>query len=270
MLIDFHTHCFPEKISKRAIKVLEENIIKIQGKNYPARNDGSVQGLKQNMLEDHVDYSVVLPIATTVSQADSINLYAKEIDGKDGIISFGSVHPMQNDYSRVLEEIYESGLKGIKLHPEYQGVYIDSPEMIRVLKKADELGLYIVFHSGHDIGMPGPVHCLPEQLSHILDYVSGEKIIAAHMGGWKFWDDVEKYLVGTPIIFDTSYVSGFIDDEQFLRIIRNHGSEKIVFGTDLPWKTAAESKEYIDSVGLTKGELDNIYYKNAVRMLDII
>lgn len=269
MVIDFHTHCFPDKISSRAIKNLEENIFKIQGENFPARNNGSLQGLKQNMQVDNIDYSVVLPIATTITQSGTINSYAKEINGKDGIISFGSVHPMQDDYDRVLEGICESGLKGIKLHPEYQGVYVNSPEVIRVLKKADELGLYVVLHSGRDIGMPEPVHCIPEHLNHVLDHVSGYKIIAAHMGAWQLWNDVEKHLVGTPIIFDTSYLKDFIDKEQLLRIIRNHGADKIVFGSDLPWMTAGESQSYLNSIGLTKQELDSIYYRNAVKMLDI-
>ena len=97
MIIDFHTHVFPDKISKRAIHSLEDNIVKIQGENFPARTDGSLGELLKTMKEDNVDYSVVLPIATTVTQSTSINKFAAEINGHNGIISFGSVHPLQND-----------------------------------------------------------------------------------------------------------------------------------------------------------------------------
>ncbi len=225
--------------------------------------------LLETMDKDGVDYSVVLPIATTPKQSGSINRFAKEINGKDGIISFGSVHPLQEDWEYVLEEIKQDGLLGIKLHPEYQGVYVTSDEVKRILKKCEELDLYVVFHAGADIGMPEPVHCMPECLNHLLDYVSGDNIIAAHMGGWNKWDDVEKYLVRTPIRFDTSYVKGFLDKDQFRRIVRNHGAEKIVFGTDHPWQRAYEAIEYIDSIGLTDDELDKIYYKNAAEMLEI-
>ena len=135
MIIDFHTHVFPDKISKRAIHSLEDNIVKIQGENFPARTDGSLGELLKTMKEDNVDYSVVLPIATTVTQSTSINKFAAEINGHNGIISFGSVHPLQNDCEKVLEEIKEAGLLGIKLHPEYQGVFVSSPEIKRILKK---------------------------------------------------------------------------------------------------------------------------------------
>ncbi len=269
MLIDFHTHVFPDKIAKRAIESLESNVIRMQGKNYPAVTDGSLGELIRTMAEDGVDYSVVLPIATTVRQSESINRFAREINGKNGIISFGSVHPMQEDYERVLEGIAEAGLRGIKLHPEYQGTFVTSPEVKRVVKKATELGLYVVFHAGRDIGMPEPVHCMPECLNSLLDYVDGSKLIAAHMGGWKLWDDVEKYIVGTPIMIDTSYVGGFMSPEQFKRIVETHGSEKILYGTDHPWERAYDSKRFVDSIGLKQEELDNIYFKNAIRLLDI-
>lgn len=269
MIIDFHTHAFPDKIAERAMINLEQNIVDIQGKSYPARGKGTVDSLIEHMHGGGVDISVVLPIATTVKQSASINRFAREINGKNGIISFGSLHPMQPDWEETLEEIKESGLKGIKLHLEYQQVYLTSPEVVRILKKAEELGLYTVFHAGRDIGMPEPVHCKPECLRQILDHVKGDKIIAAHMGGWQSWDEVEKYLVGTPIMFDTSYVKGFISPEQFKRIIRDHGSEKIVFGTDMPWQAPREAVEFIESVGLTDEELQNIYFKNAVRILDL-
>lgn len=269
MLIDFHTHCFPDKIAYRAIESLEENVRNMQGKDYPARTRGTLSELKNTMKEDGVDYSVVLPIATTPKQAPSINKFACEINGKDGIISFGSVHPMQSDWEEVLENIKSSGLKGIKLHPEYQGTYVTSPEVKRVLKKCEELDLYTVFHAGSDIGMPKPVHCEPECLRQVLDYVSGEKIIAAHMGGWREWDDVEKYLVGTPIIFDTSYTSGFMDNKQFVRIVKNHGADKIIFGTDSPWQRASEMRDYIEKLPLEYDELEKIYYKNALDILGL-
>lgn len=269
MVIDFHTHVFPDKIVKRAIETLEGNIVNIQGEEYPARTDATLGELIRTMKEDGVDYSVVLPIATTVRQSDSINRFACEINGKDGIISFGSIHPLQDDYEEVLEKIKEAGLIGIKLHLEYQGVFLETKRMINILKKTEELGLYVVFHAGSDIGMPDPVHCTPESLSHILGYVRGDKIIAAHMGGWKMWEDVERFLVGTPIMFDTSYVGKFIDAEQFRRIVRGHGSEKILFGTDHPWERACENMRFVNGAGLDKDELENVYYRNAARILGI-
>ena len=269
MVIDFHTHIFPDKIAERAIDTLENNILKIQGRRYDAVIGARIADLKQSMKRNGVDECLVLPIATTLTQWHTINEFAQSINNKDGIYSLGSLHPFQDNWEEALYDIKEKGLRGIKLHPEYQDFYVDCPESLRLLKKCEELDLIVVLHAGNDVGAPPPAHCLPDRLHHTLRYVSGEKIVAAHMGGWAAWDEVEKYLVGTPLYFDTAYTLSHIKEEQLMRIIRNHGSEKILFGTDSPWQKQGETIEQFEALDLTKEEKDNIFYKNAKKLLQI-
>lgn len=269
MVIDFHTHIFPDKIAERTIDILENNILKIQGVRYDAVIGARLADLKQSMKNDGVDACLVLPIATTLTQWHTINEFAASINNKDGIYSLGSLHPMQENWEEVLYDIKEKGLRGIKLHPEYQNFYIDCPESLRILKKCEELDLIVVLHAGNDVGAYPPAHCLPDRLHHVLDYVSGEKIVAAHLGGWSAWDDVEKFLVGTPIYLDTAYTLSYISEEQLMRIIKNHGSEKILFGTDSPWQPQGKTIEQIEALDLSQEEKDNIFYKNAKKLLKI-
>lgn len=269
MIIDFHTHIFPDKIAERTVEVLKDNVEKIQGFRHPAYTKATVEDLKRSMKENNIDYSVVLPIATAPKQTESINRFAAEINAKDNIFSFGSLHPVQENFEEILEGIKAAGLLGIKLHPEYQQFYIDSPEVIRILKKCEELGLYTVLHTGKDIGILPPVHCSPDRLVRVLDHVNGDKIIAGHLGGWLEWDDVEKYLVGTPIKLDTAFITDYISTEQLLRIIKNHGSEKILFATDSPWENQGTDAKYFMELELDKCDLDNILYKNAQKILDL-
>ena len=269
MVIDFHTHAFPDKIAQKTIDVLLDNVKKVEGSDHEAYTDGTMSGLRQSMKEKGVEVSLVLPIATTVRQSTSINTFAHENNGKDGICSFGSVHPMQEDWEEVLSHIKDLGLLGIKLHPEYQQFYVDSPDGIKVLRKCEELGLLAILHAGNDIGVEPPVHCTPKHLANALQYVSGKGIIAAHMGGWRMWDDVEKYLVGTNIIFDTAFSLFEMDEEQIVRIIKNHGSKKIVFGTDSPWEDAKMTIAKIKSLPITDEEKDDIFYKNAMKLLKL-
>lgn len=266
MYIDFHTHIFPEKIAGRVLAVLKDNAERESGQPQKAHTDGTAEGLRKSMRENGIDISVALPIATKVTQAEGINRFAVEVNSPD-IVSFGSVHPMQDDWESVLEGIADAGLKGIKLHPQYQQVRVDSPEVIRILKKADALKLYTSIHAGIDIGMPPPVMCTPKMLSHVLEEVSGKYIIAAHMGGYKMWDEVEKELVGKALYFDTAFVKGYIDREQYRRIIKNHGSEKILLASDSPWENIGDTIDELKSLGLDGAELDNIMYKNALRIL---
>lgn len=267
MIIDFHTHIFPDKIADRVIATLESGIHNRYKDNVKAVICGTLDALRQSMAENGIDYSVVMPIATTLTQSGSINKFAKIVNETDGLFSFGSLHPMQEDWESVLYDIKEKGLLGIKLHPEYQQFYIDSPESLRLLRKCEELDLTVVLHAGKDHGVEPPVHCMPDRLKHALEYVKGDNIIAAHLGGWDSWDEVEKYLVGTPVYFDTAYTVDFIDREQFLRIVKNHGSKKILYGTDSPWEVQSHAAQYINSLPLTDEEKADIFYKNAQKLL---
>ena len=236
MLIDFHTHAFPDKIAERAITSLENSLLEFTGDESRSRANyrGTLNGLRDSMKKNGVDISVVLPIATTVTQSESINSFASKINGKCGIISFGSLHPMQENVEKELVRIKELGLKGIKLHPEYQGFYINSPESLKILKKAEELGLFVVLHTGKDLGMPEPIHCPPQLLRDALNHVSGKNIIAAHMGGYLLWDDVLKYLVGTDIMFDTSYCLGEMPKDIAKEIKPIKGIKEVTTGFENP------------------------------------
>lgn len=269
MLFDFHTHIFPDKIAEKTIQTLEKNILETEGVAAHACLSGTLLELKESMHRYHIDGCLILPIATTLTQSKTINDFAASISGKDHIYSFGSIHPMQKDWEQELERIKDLGLLGIKLHPEYQGVYIDSPEAIRVLKKAEKLGLVVVLHAGHDIGIRPPVHCMPQHLSHVLSEVDGSNIVAAHMGGWRAWDEVEEYLVGSNLNFDTSYCLRDMPKKQFLRIIEHHGADKIVFGTDSPWEVQGDTADFLRSLPLSQSDYDKIAFQNAKKLLNL-
>ena len=268
MVIDFHTHAFPDKIAKRALQSLVDGAVRASNCKLVPVTDGTVSGLKKIMSECNIDLSVVLPIATRVTQSESINNFAESINCEN-IISFGSLHPLQEDWEYCLKDLAERGFKGIKLHPEFQDFFIDSKESVRILRLAEDLGLYTVIHAGKDVGFLPPVHATPEKIKNTLDYISGKYLVCAHLGSWSMWDDVKKYLVGTKVSFDTAYTANSADKEQTLRIIRNHGADKIIFGSDAPWQSPKSTLEFIRSLGLTETELELIEYKNAKRILGI-
>lgn len=269
MIIDFHTHIFPDKIAEKTLKILSDNILRTEGVRSVPETDGTVDGLKKSMAENKIDYSVVMPIATTVTQSNTINNFAASINGKDNVFSFGSVHPMQENVESELSRIKSLGLRGIKLHPEYQGVYVDSDECVRVVEKCMELGLLVLFHAGRDIGIQPPVHCEPKRLRRLIDMTGADNIIAAHLGGWRMWDEVEKYLVGQKLYFDTSYSLHEISEEQFLRIIRNHGADKILYGSDSPWQKQDFCRSIIEKLPIDEDEKMRIFYKNGAKLMGL-
>ncbi|MBE6762913.1 MAG: metal-dependent hydrolase [Ruminococcaceae bacterium] len=266
MTIDFHTHIFPDKIAPATIAHLE----KIGG--IPAHTNGTAQDLLRSMDEAGIDRSVVLPVVTKPSQFDSINRFAAQINQEhDRLISFGGIHPDNDDIEAKLDFIVASGLKGIKLHPDYQGVFIDDERNVRILREALRRNLYVVIHAGIDIGLPDPVHCTPARTAAVLNELKTDpddpRIVLAHVGGWRMWDDVETYLVGKAVYLDLAFSLGQIDNEQLLRIIRRHGAERILFASDSPWGNQQADRQCFESLPLTQDERDFIAWKNAKMML---
>ena len=64
MVIDFHTHMFPDKIADQTITFLAE-VCQI-----PPQTDGTYTGLSESTKKGGVDLSIALPAMTKPSQFD--------------------------------------------------------------------------------------------------------------------------------------------------------------------------------------------------------
>ncbi len=267
MLIDFHTHVFPDKIAASAISGLEARA------NIRACTDGTVSGLLSLMNREGVDKSVVLPVVTSPKQFDSINRFSAE-SSKDCLIFFGGIHPDCDDLESKVDELYKMGFLGIKLHPDYQKTFINDEKYIKIIRRALEHGMYITIHAGVDIGLPDTVHCPPELAAKLLDAIDdinqGEpRIILAHMGGAEQPLDVIRYLCGRNVYFDTGYTIDKDDPALMKQIIKTHGAEKILFATDAPWNSPKNCIRAIESLDLSNTEKEMIFYKNAEHILKL-
>ena len=267
MIIDFHTHNFPDKIAASVIAKLEST------GSMKASTDGTLDGLKKSMHKAGIDISVVLPVITSPKQFDSVNRYAAETNGKDGIISFGGIHPDNEDIEDKLNYIKSLGLAGIKIHPDYQGVYIDDERYIRIISYAVSIGLYVTTHAGFDPAFPDIIRCTPERALNMLDKVYGGKepdkprIILAHLGSLDETNKVIDMIAGKNVYLDTAVMLDRLPEEKILRLIRKHGTDKILFATDCPWADQTKFVNIINSLNLTDTERELITHKNALCIL---
>ena len=173
------------------------------------------------------------------------------------------------NYKEILKEIKNLGLKGIKLHPDYQDMYFDDIRYEHIVDTASELGLITVVHAGADPKCPKDVHCTPKMARKLLDDVKPEKLVLAHMGGNEMWDEVEKYLVGQNVYFDTGVILDRMPEEQFLRMVHMHGADRILFGTDSPWADQKKFVTLFDQMPLTEEEKMAVFSGNAKKLLGI-
>lgn len=290
MIVDIHTHTFPDRIAAGAIGALsrEAHII--------SHTDGTINGVLSSMDEANIDVSVVVPVATSPSQVVKVNdssirnneKYFDEAATTSArrVLSFGCIHPEFADYRAELRRISEHGIRGIKLHPVYQKCDIDDIKFLRIIDCAAENGLIVLTHAGIDIGFPGVVHCSPQMCRNVWKKIGDFKFILAHMGGWTNWDEVPYHLADTGVYLDTSFSSesieplddGYWDDkdtrmmdaDQYMEIIRAFGPDRILFGSDSPWTDQKRSREFIEKLPLSGDELRLILGGNAERILDIL
>ena len=264
MIIDMHTHCFPDPLAEKAMPMLALR----SGNPCPAF-DGTASGLKESVLSGGADRAAVLNIATNAHQQKKVNDFAASINNRSGICAFGSVFPDAPDALYELERIKSLGLKGVKLHPEYQQFYADDEKMKPLYKKISELGLITVFHAGQDYGYPAPFHCMPDNLANALKWFNSP-VVAAHFGGLGCSYEVLEKLCGLDVYFDTACCCGRIPRDAALKIVEKHTSKKILFGTDCPWSNASIEMRLIDSLGLSEYEKNDICFSNAQKLLGII
>lgn len=282
MIIDFHTHTFPENLAGRAIARLAASS---RAKNYL---DGTADALQVSMKEAGVDYCVLLPVATRPSQQEDINRAAIEANKhseETGLISFGGIHPGNEDYREILRRLSENGVKGVKIHPVFQRVAIDDIRYLRIIECASENGMIVITHAGYDIGFPGEDFSSVRRIERMLDAVKPRKMVLAHMGGWDCWEEVEERILGRDVWLDTAFsllpiepATGTVrrpeenpplSREQFLRMVHRHGTERILFGTDSPWSGQREMVAAIRDSGLDKKEREAVLGGNAGELLGI-
>lgn len=263
MVIDFHTHIFPDAIAERTISFLEKQ------SGITAATDGTLNGLLQSMERTGVDMSVILPVVTKPSQFESVNVFAKHVNEKYAgkLLSFGGIHPDSEDYKKELKIIKDMGLPGIKLHPDYQGVMIDDVRFMRIIEYAAELDLIVGTHAGLDNGFPDLIHCPPDRMRKVLDTIKPEKFVVAHYGGWMQWELVYEYLADLDMYFDTAVTFGYIEQELFLKIWEKHDKKKILFATDSPWSDAAMAIEKVKALPISAEEKHALFEGNAKKLL---
>ncbi len=191
------------------------------------------------------------------------------------------MHPDYPNYKDELKRLKDNGIKGIKIHPDYQGVAIDDDRYINIIEEAFKNDLIVITHAGIDYGFPDDVKASVPRVLNCLSKLKGKgKFVLAHLGETYNWNEVIDKLAGKDIYFDTAFSFGdlwhkgvvkpLIDEDTFLRFISKHGSDKILFATDSPWMSPKESLRVLNSfTKLAVEDKENILYKNALKLLSL-
>ncbi len=259
LIIDAHTHIFPDKVAQPAVETLRETY-RAEPVVLPTADN-----LLRHMDEAGVDKSVVCPVATKPEQVPSINRWIIGLP-RDRLIPFGSLDPAYDDNEAEIERLLDARIRGIKLQPFFQGFALDAPDTRRLMEQIGDK-LLVITHGGHEIIQQPYVEPTPQRLAALVQRHPRLRLSIAHLGSYMLWNEVEESLVGKDIYFDLSYTLGKAPDEQVKRIIANHGFERIFWASDFPWQSQSEALAGLKSLGLPADQQQAILGDNLLRAL---
>lgn len=258
MIIDAHAHIFPDKIAEKAAAGI--------GSFYdiPIAHNGTLGALLDEGAAAGVDRFLVQSVATVPEQVQVINNYISACVNEypDKLIGFGAIHPEFPDIAGEIERVISLGLKGLKLHGDFQQFNLDDARAFPIYEAAQGR-LPILFH----VGDPRSDRTSPERLKAVKQCFPKLVIIAAHLCGWTKWDRGAELFAHSGVYADCSSSLYALKPEHAAKIIREIGTDRVFWGTDYPVWDAAEELARFDRLPLNAEEKENILGKNLLRML---
>lgn len=270
--IDSHIHIIPDDKAKEHLKYESEDWSKATLDNYLPYKE------KYN-----IEKAVIVPInegGTYFNDSRETNKYLSKLINKypDKCICFADVlnHGgyFATDMPKVIEEAYNLGLKGLKIHPSNLGIAIDSLEMVPLFRKACDLNMPIMIHSYPYAGQDYDL-CAPHRIHRMARIFPDARIIISHMGGVRWMDALEgwEYVDISTFLPELVRIQGL---EGTKRILHEFGADRLIFATDYPqvYKVKTENiyKEYfniLDKMEFSEEDMEKIAYRNMEKILQI-
>lgn len=266
MIIDFHTHIYPQWVAAKILPAAKRKLkVAVPG-------TGSPQDLRSMMQAAGVDQSVLLPLAKGREDVSSLNDWILYVSRENReLTAFGAVHPFMQDLEAELDRLAAWGVKGVKMMPLLQEVYPDDPRCGRLFEALIERKMILVSHAGRDPLDRSEVFGTPDRFARTIECYPDLKMVLAHLGGLRMWDDVRRYLLsaGENVYFDTAYVSFYMGQEEMKELIGEIGPERVIFGSDYPWEEPGRAAEIIRGLELCEEDEQAILSKNAAKLLDV-
>ena len=257
-VIDCHCHIYPEKIAARAVESV--------GAFYAIPMDapgGTAEELLALCEGTPITHHIVHSVATKPSNVESINDFiAAQCAAHPQFIGFATLHQDYPDPAAEIERAISLGLKGLKLHPDTQGVDMDDPRLMAIYEII-EGRLPLILHCGdyrYD-------HSHPRRLKKVLRAFPDLVVDAAHFGGWSVYDLAVEYLEDERCLLDMSSAQAFLGPRRMAELVRLYGTDRIMFGSDFPmWDPVAEYEAFT-ALPFSEAEFEQMLRGNAERFL---
>lgn len=261
MFLDAHTHAFHPKIADKVLCKLQDHY------GIETVGTGLVDDLLLRAKRAGLDKVVVHCAATAAAQVVPANAFAIELrKSHSEIIPFGTIHPDCTDWKAQLDRLRAAGIHGLKLHPEFQGFWLNDPRLLPIIEEAQRDFVFMC-HIGDKVRPEENPSC-PYKLAALLDAFPDARFIAAHFGGFMHWNYALEVLAGRRVWVDTSSSLEFIEEDTLRGFLKKHPRECILFGSDYPlYDPADEYHRLQQRTGYSDDVMEELL-SNAAVLLD--
>ena len=259
-IIDIHTHVYPAAVAAKATKSIED-FYELPGGGM----DGTVERLLQQGDKAGIHQFVILPVGMRPDRVRHVNDFILgQVANQPRFIGFGTVHAAMENIGDEADYILRSGLRGIKMHPDFQVFDIDDPRLFPMYEAVSGK-IPVMPHMGD----PRYDYSHPAKLRHILELFPNLQVIATHFGGYSMYDTAYELLRDTNCVFDISSSMMFMPEGTAEKYINAYGAEHMAFGTDYPlWDPVVETERFF-KLKLTDDQFEQIACKTAQRVLGL-
>lgn len=266
-VIDAHCHVFPELIAEKSKAAVGQ----FYGlPMYTAGTAAHLRAERTRLLEAggrkfRIVGQLVCSPAVTPHQTGSINRFLASLVRNDtALTGFGTLHPGNADHAAILGTFRASGLRGLKLHADFQQFDMDDPSMYEIYREAAHLGLPVLFHMGDKT----LEHSHPRRLRRVLEEIPELTVIAAHMGGYSHWEEAFGCLEPSGrLYFDLSSTLQLADGALVRAFLEKFGDTQFFFGSDFPMWDPYSELECLLRLDLPEETLQKLLYGNISAFL---
>lgn len=261
MIVDCHMHVWPDHIA--------DAMQSQRPSGMPLRFDGKLSGLLRAMDEAGIDKGLALGVGIKASVVARTNEFIGTVP-RDRLVPMGTVHP-ELSVDENMTSLKDNGIVGVKLHPLFQALSLSDPRVRDICAALAEAGMPVISHVGaggdaaaNDRGAPSALRALADDLPDL-------NLIACHYGGYHRLDEAEEHVVGSRVTLETSWPPTLaeLEPERLVALIRRHGADRVVYGSDWPMADPAAEIAAIRNLGLTDDEVDGILGGNVARLLGL-
>jgi len=285
MIFDGHTHLFHPKVISN-VKKKKSMVEKLGLKTKGAKDRVGKISLEAALKASRIDGSLILPTAGEQEVGRVNDLFYKTIENSDFLHTAGTLHPEYSGNREELIKFKSRKIKAIKLCSFSQKFALNDPgtfdlfELIQEFNISQGTSFFVVLDTlyGADLffGSHPDHNTTPKLLGDLVKSFPKINFIAAHMGGLAApFKEISTNLVPLDnLFFDTSNAAHVLEEKEFICLLKSHGPEHIIFGTDWPWFTHLPEIDLqnlmFKKAGYSKQDMDLVFSKNMGSLLEIL